>query len=340
MIRIIVLLVVLVVNVWAVEKVRFYKTSYDCSKTKVKSVEWMVCNDRQLSKFDIDINNIYKIIKREFNSKNLKLEQRAWLKQKNRCEDIACIKKEYKKRIHELISVIGSNDEIVDDIWDMHFDMPKGANLGYYSLYKIKNSYMLRVKNYSINKYIVKLFPTYKSFYLSINEVNSLFSYLNTFRSPDKITFTDGSTISRSKSRYHSKCPNTFNATPYYILKDKNGDTISERYLIELVNNPKKIRGGMCETNDFEGFMLKRVNAIHANTFPLNNNSFISTLDNKNLIRFDKNLNTKSKLLNNKFFWMDVREYEKLQKINRFYTIKDENEVIYNWIQNKLKEEK
>ena len=84
--------------------------SFDCRKA-THQVEKMICNDEQLSTHDNNLNQIYKKLKLEIGYarvnvimplNKLKSEQRAWLKKRDRCGTVSCIKDMYKKRIDEL----------------------------------------------------------------------------------------------------------------------------------------------------------------------------------------------------------------------------------------------
>ncbi|MEW5993459.1 MAG: lysozyme inhibitor LprI family protein [Candidatus Zixiibacteriota bacterium] len=76
--------------------------SFDCSKAKT-AVERQICADAGLSLADETLDAIYrnKLNKTE-DSDALIAAQRAWLKERNRCEDEACIQSAYEKRIEAL----------------------------------------------------------------------------------------------------------------------------------------------------------------------------------------------------------------------------------------------
>lgn len=329
-------------SIFAEDEVKFYEASYDCSKTKKDTVEWKVCTNQALSILDKDINIIYKIIKREFNSPNLKKEQRLWLKDKNKCKNKECIETLYKIRIKELINYIGLDNKIDDDLWDMHFKAPKGHETASFDIYKIKNIYLLEMFNFTTDIEVIKLFPTNKEFKLSVNETNNLFKYMRDMyvRTSKKIIFSDGSSVSRLQDmRGGGNCSPLFDSSHHFVLKDKDNNILSERYLLELVDNPVKRKSeGYCETEDFNGFMTQRIIVQGASIYPFGSDGFISKVRSNEIIRFDKNLNTKSKLMNTRLFWMDVSEYKKLRAKYKFYTIKDENELVYKWLKNKIED--
>lgn len=79
---------------------RFFETSYDCTKTAKRSVERSVCTDEHLAKLDKELSAIYSGF--YYVTKEIKSDQRVWMKQKNQCKDTACIQKAYESRIADL----------------------------------------------------------------------------------------------------------------------------------------------------------------------------------------------------------------------------------------------
>lgn len=85
---------------------RFFDTSYDCTKTTERSVERSVCTDEHLAKLDKELSSIYSSF--YYVTKEIKSDQRGWMKQKNRCKDTACIQKAYESRIRQLSSSLNN----------------------------------------------------------------------------------------------------------------------------------------------------------------------------------------------------------------------------------------
>jgi len=75
--------------------------SFDCAKAS-NFVEKLICEDVDLSKLDNEIATEYRIALKGNDPKKVKNFQRAWIKERNICTDIYCIKKAYEKRIVEL----------------------------------------------------------------------------------------------------------------------------------------------------------------------------------------------------------------------------------------------
>jgi uncharacterized protein len=102
------------------DDVQFYNPSFDCSKVKKDSVEYMICVNKDLAKQDIEINEIYKKIINNSNIEesikvNIKNEQKNWLIDvRNGCNNISCLKYIYTNKIAELKSIIYKyNDEFL-----------------------------------------------------------------------------------------------------------------------------------------------------------------------------------------------------------------------------------
>lgn len=76
--------------------------SFDCDKASTK-VEKLVCNNSELSKLDEMLNLHYKAaLRNTAESNKIRQEQRYWLKQRNNCLDVICIKNLYRKRLQVL----------------------------------------------------------------------------------------------------------------------------------------------------------------------------------------------------------------------------------------------
>jgi uncharacterized protein len=76
--------------------------SFDCAKAKTK-VEKFICADAELSKLDEKLAEVYsKVSKDEQDAVLIKRQQLAWLKKRNQCEDVSCLRDQYLRRIAEL----------------------------------------------------------------------------------------------------------------------------------------------------------------------------------------------------------------------------------------------
>jgi uncharacterized protein YecT (DUF1311 family) len=86
--------------------------SFDCDKATTK-VEKMICVNAALSGLDEELAEIYQnAMKNEIQAESIKFAQKAWLKERNRCEEISCLKSAYQARIVALkqpVSVLAPN---------------------------------------------------------------------------------------------------------------------------------------------------------------------------------------------------------------------------------------
>ncbi len=84
-----------------------FAPSFDCAKAGLY-VEKLICSDRELSRLDVEMNNIYKNYLRFIDAedaKYLKAGQFEWLKRSRSCADKPCLMEAYKKRIAQLKSI-------------------------------------------------------------------------------------------------------------------------------------------------------------------------------------------------------------------------------------------
>lgn len=76
--------------------------SFDC-KLAHKGVETMICADRAVSKLDEQLDATYAQVRKASNNESQeKAAQLAWLKTRNACVDLACLRHSYEWRIAEL----------------------------------------------------------------------------------------------------------------------------------------------------------------------------------------------------------------------------------------------
>lgn len=114
--KIMVLMIVLVVNVLAGDKVTFYTPSFDCTKVKENSIEYKICTDKELSQLDKELSKVYGSF--YFISKEIKNDQIAWIKRRNRCKNNSCIKNRYRTRIEDLNTSLSNQDTFPKKILD------------------------------------------------------------------------------------------------------------------------------------------------------------------------------------------------------------------------------
>ena len=86
--------------------------SFDCAKASTL-VEKTICSDSQLSNLDDLLMQSYKkSLANSANPDGLKSEQRLWLtNERNKCPDVACLKRVYNQRLTVLNTVVASGNE-------------------------------------------------------------------------------------------------------------------------------------------------------------------------------------------------------------------------------------
>lgn len=86
--------------------------SFDCSKAKSR-IEKMICSNSELSKLDEELNTAYRrgmSDKYSATNSNNPFDQEEWIKARNRCPDVDCVRIEYEMRIYRLKSKPVIND--------------------------------------------------------------------------------------------------------------------------------------------------------------------------------------------------------------------------------------
>ena len=81
--------------------------SFDCGKVATK-VENLICGDAELSKLDDELSVAYTTaLQDEKQADSMRQAQKQWMKERNGCLDVGCMKNAYLIRIHELVSTQG-----------------------------------------------------------------------------------------------------------------------------------------------------------------------------------------------------------------------------------------
>ncbi|MCG3659941.1 tetratricopeptide repeat-containing protein [Aliarcobacter butzleri] len=92
------------------------KPSFDCKNIKKDSVESLICKSNNLSKLDVELNEIYKKLLQIIpEKKELIQEQREFLKDRETCTNEDCIKNIYQDRLYILNSIYKFINVNLDD---------------------------------------------------------------------------------------------------------------------------------------------------------------------------------------------------------------------------------
>lgn len=99
-----------------------YAASFDCAKARTK-VEHLICDNPELSKLDEELDETYKIAQQDSpQNVAIKHTQKIWLRVRNACGDVKCIKDAYTGRLtllkatpHLTYGGRGQGDYVLDD---------------------------------------------------------------------------------------------------------------------------------------------------------------------------------------------------------------------------------
>jgi uncharacterized protein YecT (DUF1311 family) len=76
--------------------------SFDCAKART-SVEKMICADEGVSRLDDEMNNAYRhALSKKYSLEIVSEPQKEWLRDRNRCKNVQCLKDSYRQRISDL----------------------------------------------------------------------------------------------------------------------------------------------------------------------------------------------------------------------------------------------
>ncbi|RBQ27929.1 lysozyme inhibitor LprI family protein [Aliarcobacter vitoriensis] len=167
------IILIFFVNLIYAQSIEFYKPSFDCGNVKKDSIEFLICKSNDLSKLDIELNEIYKkLIQIIPEKKTLIEEQREFLKDRKTCTNEDCIKNIYKNRLYILNSIYKFLNVKLDeyksekikyiDIKDFIYLYEVKSNLFTSKLLNIidifeKNNYILVEDGFLIRFYDVRL---------------------------------------------------------------------------------------------------------------------------------------------------------------------------------------
>jgi uncharacterized protein YecT (DUF1311 family) len=85
--------------------------SFDCANARVE-VEHMICDNPDISKLDEEVAASYKIaLKKSAKSQTIRQTQRQWIKERNNCKDVSCVKHIFEVRFSELRALSMTVDE-------------------------------------------------------------------------------------------------------------------------------------------------------------------------------------------------------------------------------------
>ena len=87
---------------WMVLTSSAHAASFDCAKAQLK-IEHLICDNSEISKLDDELSASYKAaLQEQAKADAIKQAQKQWMKERNGCSDIVCVKSAYEKRLSSL----------------------------------------------------------------------------------------------------------------------------------------------------------------------------------------------------------------------------------------------
>jgi hypothetical protein len=306
-----------------------------CKETKFGSAIWRICKFKKVSSLEKDIQELKEYVENNIRKKDINLLN-EFNKSIESCDKKTC----HILNIYKYIDFISNMNVDKDFKWWYTFkiDNLTTSNITWKVLQN--GTYLCRVKDSKHNSYHVLNLKYGNVFEMNTKTSNVFFEYLDSKNKKFKQKFfSDGTYIGTGlKVNSGAKCDSLLGETASFALKDKDHNILQEKLLFILLDKPKEIHGNNCETSDFIS-MIKKVDVIFPSVFMQSDDTFLTpvNINRKGLIRFDKRFSSKSNLVDKKLFWMDKKEYNILKQKYNIKTLKDENKMIYTWIQTKLK---
>jgi len=93
-----------------------YAVSFNCQKAKT-FIEKAICTNPELSELDDELGSLYQLaVTDNKNPAVFKKQQLGWLKQRDTCQTVDCVKKSYKQRIATLNKYNNNPDNFKPDM--------------------------------------------------------------------------------------------------------------------------------------------------------------------------------------------------------------------------------
>lgn len=337
----------LIVLGWLMLSFVAHAASFDCKKATTK-VEKLVCADAELSKLDEKLSAAYKTaLQDQSQAEMIRQEQKSWLKRRNACVDIACLKSSYRIRIHvlpesqkqassQLTSSEAENSSApatekkyppYPDVWHWGYQTnPLGLTP---DLFMLSNGDILAGKKLLFGGQSVMrgelLEANAQGDLVKVNRKNILLLDDGTQVSGVKagsarIKLSSGLEVASADS-YMAHCYHGPIDYFFYTRTEKKGKSGPDKVIFILLDEPKQrmwdrprpLPGSdeevdPCTEEGPPGYTT-RVEAVWGGKmFPLDDGTFLLPMSNGLIVRFDEHFNTKSPLLNRRFFVFDLND--------------------------------
>jgi uncharacterized protein len=309
-----------------------FAASFDCSKAG-SQVEKLICTDSSLSTLDEELSTAYKLAIDDPNrSISVRQDQKKWLIERNSCADSSCIRSAYLYRIQTLhlnqnISgrqitahpktehfekieehgMAGKGYPPYPEVWDWVAPEYAGSEMAIY-LWTLSNGDIL--VNYSnLN------FPHDNHTFTFFNRYtfNKVENALGAYRpSEEKATlhFNDGKSLQAlgCLGCRSGGCYNRLDGS-MAIRNEVNNELVLRKSLLYLFDKPQHfLTHRKClDGKEFDYW----VDSVFPRFLPLADGTFLLIDPHGLIVRFDQNLNSRSKLINSRLFWMDNLDLEK-----------------------------
>jgi uncharacterized protein len=217
--------------------------SFDCTKAGT-TVEHMICDNPEISKLDDELAKEFQKASRVVSSVNqeqFKVNQRYWLKERNQCADVACLREKYKERVTFFLDVEASAARFSSskklyppypDVWDREIPLLNGSQALTPSLtgdgevlitYVIKENGFLNFESATLSFFTGKVLDNF-----SLKTASWSFASIN---SGIETSLSDGTKVSLKDMdhRQPTRCPQTLYF--YYQIEYPNGKQDSKSVL-------------------------------------------------------------------------------------------------------------
>jgi uncharacterized protein len=287
--------------------------SFDCKKATT-DVEKMICTEARLSQLDDEMAVLYKVTLKSAASlgerDGILSDQRAWLKQRDKCQISSCISLEYSRRNDVLKNwhAVRADARVpkhyppYPDVWEYQNADPE------WRVIKARRTETGDVMiKFSPVKYDQKdrqmsFFAPGKWSTLSFEESSQIWGGIFPY---DSARFSDGSKLIAGDSR-NSRCYRKLEAS--ITKSDSNRNYLGNWYVLYILPKPLPY-ATKPECDDGPDFVA-RVGVLSGSLTALEDDTFLLADSPSGLvIRFDTNFQSKSKLVGSKVFVFTQQEY-------------------------------
>lgn len=316
--------------------------SFDCVKAQTK-VEKLICVDAELSKLDEEMAMGYKAaLQDQSQAEMTRQEQKLWLKHRNACTDIACLKSYYRTRIHILpesqeqasskstfsnaensgIPATEKKYPPYPDVWHWEYEaIPSELPP---DLFMLSNGDVLAGKKLLFGGQSVvrgELLITKMKNVLLLSDGSQVSGTKSSDLFGGDIKFSNGLEVIGVGYATHGYCDHGPIDYFFYTHDEKKGRYGPNKVIFILLDEPKQrmwdrprpLPGSdeevdPCTEEGPPGFSTRVESVWGGHMLPLDDGTFLLPMSNGLIVRFDEHFNTQSPLLNRRFFVFDLND--------------------------------